>query len=65
MVQGVGQAVVTHVSGQDDFLLARGSGDGAGAGVVLTGSGAVVAGGVVAELRLRFPRNRGGIDYKE
>jgi len=33
------------------FLLARGSGDGAGAGVVLAGSGAVVAGVVLAELR--------------
>jgi hypothetical protein len=49
-VQGIGQALVTHVSGQDDLLLARGSGDGAGAGVVLTGTGPVVAGGVVAEL---------------
>src|SRR5674476_1382063 len=44
LVQGIGQAVVTHVSGQDDFLLARGPGDGAGARVVLAGTGALVAG---------------------
>src|SRR5665811_856790 len=50
LVQGIGQALVAHISGQDDFLLARGSGDGAGAGVVLTGTGTGVAGGVVAEL---------------
>ena len=50
MVQGISQTLVTHVPGQDDFLLARGPGDGAGARVVLTGTGAVVAGGVVAEL---------------
>src|SRR5665811_1825396 len=50
MVQGISQTLVTHVPGQDDFLLPGGPGDGAGAGVVLTGTGAVVAGGVVAEL---------------
>src|ERR1035437_2990291 len=50
MVQGISQSLVTHVSSQDDLLLAGGSGDGAGAGVVLAGAGAVVAGGVVAEL---------------
>src|ERR1035437_6050855 len=41
---------LTHVTGQDDFLLARGPGDGAGAGVVLGGAGSGVAGRVVAEL---------------
>src|ERR1019366_992882 len=50
LVQCVGQSLVVHVSGQDDFLLARGPGDGAGAGVVLAGTGAVITGGVVAEL---------------
>src|ERR1035437_3205662 len=50
LVQGIGQSLVTHVPGQDDFLLARGPGDGAGAGVVLAGTGALVASGVVAEL---------------
>src|ERR1035437_1003833 len=50
MVQGIGQALVTHVTGQDDFLLARGPGDGAGAGVVFAGTGTVVACWVVAEL---------------
>src|SRR5674476_1319635 len=50
LVQCVGQSLVTHVPGQDDFLLARGPGDGAGAGVVLAGTGPFVAGGVVAEL---------------
>src|ERR1035437_10139999 len=41
LVQGIGQSLVAHVSGQDDFLLTGGSGDGAGAGVVLAGTGAV------------------------
>ena len=50
LVRGVGEAVVTGVTGQYDLLLARGAGDRGGAGVVLASSGVVVAVRVVAEL---------------
>ena len=49
MVQGVGRAFVANVSDQDDFLLARGPGDGAGAGVVLAGSGTAGGPGITNE----------------
>src|SRR5674476_556271 len=58
MVQGIGQSLVAHVSGQDDFLLARGPGDGAGARVVLAGTGALVTGGVCLLYTSPSPRDR-------
>jgi hypothetical protein len=48
--EGVDEPIVVHVAGHDDLLLARLTGDGAGAGVVLAGTGVAVAGLAVAEL---------------
>lgn len=48
--EGVDEPVVVHVSGGDEFPFARGSGDRAGAGVVLAALCGGVAGGVVTEL---------------
>src|SRR5262245_33344673 len=48
--QGVDEPVIVHKSGEDDLLLAGGTGDRAGAGVVLAGFRVGVALRVVSEL---------------